>query len=64
MEHECYELRCSDVGLQCDYVAKGHTMDELMEKAIKHSAEVHDKTEYSDEEMKGIMAAVKHDREC
>lgn len=64
MEHNCYELRCSDVGLKCDYVAKGHTMDELMEKANKHSAEVHHKTEYSDEEMKGIEAAIKYDQEC
>ena len=64
MEHECYELRCSDVGLQCDYVAKGHTMDELLEKANKHSADVHKITEYSDEEMVGIRAAIKHDQEC
>ncbi len=64
MEHKCLELKCSDVGLQCDYVARGHTMDELMEKANKHSAEVHSKTDYSDEEMKVVMAAIKHDQEC
>lgn len=64
MENECYELRCRDVGLKCDFVAKGHTMDELMDKANKHTKEVHNITKYSDEEMKDIMAAVKHHQEC
>lgn len=64
MEHNCYELRCIDVGLKCDYVAKAQTKDELFAQATKHSAEVHGITEYSDEEMKGIEAAVKYDREC
>jgi predicted small metal-binding protein len=39
-------------------------MDELFEKATKHSADVHNITEYSDDEMVVIKAAVKHDREC
>jgi predicted small metal-binding protein len=64
MENDCYELRCSDVGLKCDFVAKGHTLDEMMDKANRHSAEVHNKTEYSDEEMEGIRAAIKHHQEC
>jgi predicted small metal-binding protein len=64
MKNDCYELRCSDVGLKCDYVVKAHTMDELMDKANKHTAEVHGITEYSEEEMKGIRAAIKHDQEC
>ena len=64
MENDCYELRCSDVGLKCDYVAKARTMDELFEKATKHSADVHNITEYSDAEMVVIKAAVKHDQEC
>jgi len=64
MEQNCYELACSDVGLKCDYVAKAQTMDELMEKANQHSVEVHKITEYSEEEMEGIKAAIKHDPEC
>ncbi len=64
MENDCYELRCSDVGLKCDYVAKAHSEEELMEKAGKHSAEVHGISDYSDAEMKVIKAAVKYEKEC
>ncbi len=64
MEHDCYELRCSDVGFKCDYVAKAHSEKELMEIAGKHSAEVHDIHDYSEAEMKVIKAAVKYEREC
>jgi predicted small metal-binding protein len=65
MEHDCYELRCSDVGFaNCPYVAKSRSMDELMNEAGKHSAEVHNITEYSDSEMKDIKAAIRHDQEC
>jgi predicted small metal-binding protein len=65
MENDCYELRCSDMGTQCNYVAKGQTMDEMMEKAMKHDADVHNhEGGYSDEEMLQIKAAVKHHDEC
>ncbi len=64
MEHDCYELKCSDVGYKCDYVAKAHTEKELFEMAGKHTAEVHNITEYSDAEMEVIKAAVKYDPEC
>ena len=65
MANDCHELRCSDLGTQCDYVAKGNTMDEMMEKAVKHDADVHKHTGgCSDEEMIGIKAAVRHTQEC
>jgi predicted small metal-binding protein len=65
MENECYELRCSDVGfVNCPYVAKAQTVDELMNDAGQHSAEIHNKTEYSDEEMNEIKAAVRSDQDC
>jgi predicted small metal-binding protein len=64
MKDGCYELRCSDLGLKCDYVAKGLTMDELMEDASRHTREVHDKTSYTDEEMVGIKAAITHHHDC
>ncbi len=65
MENECYELKCSDLGTQCDYVAQGNTKDDMMEKAVKHDAEVHNhQGGYSDEEMVAINAAVKLNHEC
>jgi predicted small metal-binding protein len=34
-------LRCRDVGVDCDFVARGATVDELMEKAQQHARTVH-----------------------
>ncbi len=64
MEHECYELRCADVGYKCSYVGKAHTMDELMKEAAEHTAQVHDKTEFSDQEMADIKAAIRYPDDC
>lgn len=64
MEHNCYELRCSDTGLRCDYVVKAHTMDELMKDATKHTIDVHGISKYTDEKMSEIEAVIKNDQEC
>ncbi|UCC93158.1 MAG: DUF1059 domain-containing protein [Thermoplasmata archaeon] len=64
MEHECYTLACSDTGIQCNYVAKGHTMDEMWEDALDHTTKVHNISEISDEEMETYKKVVKHHQEC
>ncbi len=64
MEHNCYELRCRDTGLQCDYVVKAHTMDELMEDATKHTADAHGIAKYTDEKMGSIGSVIRHEQEC
>ena len=64
MEHNCYELRCRDTGMQCDYVVKAQTMDELMVDATKHTADVHGIAKYTDEKMDSIGAVIRHDQEC
>ncbi len=35
------ELRCADVGMDCDFVAKAETQEELLQKVAKHAKEVH-----------------------
>ena len=35
------ELRCRDVGFECDAVIRGDTMDEVMAQAGPHTREVH-----------------------
>lgn len=35
------ELRCADVGMDCDYVATASTEEELMGKVAAHAAEMH-----------------------
>ncbi len=41
-------LACKDTGTQCDFVAKGETLEKLMGPLIKHAKEVHG---YTDEQL-------------
>ncbi|MFI5323290.1 MAG: DUF1059 domain-containing protein [Thermodesulfobacteriota bacterium] len=34
-------LRCRDVGVDCDFEAKGDTAEEIMNQAAKHAKEKH-----------------------
>jgi len=34
-------LKCRDVGVDCDFVARGATVEEVMEKARKHAGKDH-----------------------
>ena len=53
-----FTLRCRDVGVECDYVARADTEEELLKQAAKHAAEVHNMTEISDEKMAEVKAAI------
>jgi len=35
------QLRCADVGMDCDYVATADSTDELMGKVVAHAKTVH-----------------------
>ncbi len=35
------ELRCRDVGPDCDFVARGENEDEIMQKAAEHGRDAH-----------------------
>ncbi len=43
-----YEIACRSLGMDCDYVALGETMDDLMTEGVKHGKEVHS---YTDEQL-------------
>ncbi len=55
-------MACRDVGLDCSYVVRGETEEELMTNVTKHAKEVHG---YTDEQlkdpemMKKVKAAIK-----
>jgi len=55
---------CRDVGIDCPYVARGETEEELMADVIKHGKEVHG---YTDEQlndpemMKKVKSAIKEE---
>ncbi len=52
-----YTLACKDAGVDCDYVARGETEEELLQVGIKHVKEAHG---YTDEQLNPeFMAEVK-----
>ncbi|WP_406661590.1 DUF1059 domain-containing protein [Methanolobus sp. ZRKC3] len=57
-----YKLACEDVGVACPFVARGETVDKMMEIAVKHVKEEHG---YTDEQLnapetqKEMKAAIK-----
>ena len=34
-------IRCRDVGMNCDFSARGETMEEVMQQAAEHAKESH-----------------------
>jgi predicted small metal-binding protein len=43
-----YKLACRDLGSDCPYVARGETIDEVVQDGVKHAKEVHG---YTDEQL-------------
>ena len=54
-------FKCADVGLNCPFVAKEPTEDELMIKIKKHASEVHNMNNVSPEMMDKIKNAIKEE---
>jgi len=55
-------MACRDVGVDCSYVARGETEEELMTNVTKHAKEVHGYTEEQlkdPEMMKKVKGAIK-----
>ena len=44
-----YTFACKDAGVDCTFVARGETMDEVFASAVNHAKEVHG---YTDEQLK------------
>ncbi len=53
------ELRCADVGMECDFVAKAESTEQLMESVVAHAAEVHGITEITPELAAQVTAAIR-----
>lgn len=47
-QHGMLSINCRDVGVDCDYVAKGETEEELMKDAADHAVKDHG---YKEEEI-------------
>ena len=54
------ELRCRDVGVDCDYVARGETDEEVTQKAKEHGQTVHNMKEIPKEIVQKIQSAIRN----
>ena len=53
------EIRCADVGLDCDFVASAENTQDLLEKVVTHAAEAHGITEVTPELHAQVSAAIR-----
>ena len=53
-------LRCRDVGLNCDFEARGATEEEVLQKAVVHARNVHDLTDVPPELATKVRAAIRN----
>jgi AhpD family alkylhydroperoxidase len=53
------ELRCRDIGIDCDYVMRGKTEEEIFRKASQHAKTVHNMKEIPKELMEKVRAAIR-----
>lgn len=53
------ELRCADVGMDCDFVTRAETTEELMGKVAAHASEVHGIDEVTPELQAQVMSVVR-----
>jgi len=52
-------LRCRDVGVDCDFVARGATLEEVVEKAKDHACSDHGFPAIPPELASKVMAAIR-----
>ncbi len=57
-------LRCRDVGLECDFEVCGMDETEVLTKGAEHARDVHNKTEFSPEEMAMVRAKILEVESC
>jgi predicted small metal-binding protein len=53
------QLRCRDVGLNCDFEVRGTTEEEVLLKAVVHARIVHDLSDVPPELATKVRAAIR-----
>ncbi len=53
------QLRCRDVGLNCDFETRGTTEEEVLQKAVAHARLVHELTDVPPELATKVRAAIR-----
>jgi predicted small metal-binding protein len=52
-------LKCRDVGVDCDFVARGATVEEVLEKAKEHAGKDHGFADIPPELVDKVKAAIR-----
>jgi len=52
-------VSCRDVGVDCDFVARGETMDEVLQACATHGKEAHGMDEIPPELAEKVHAAIR-----
>jgi predicted small metal-binding protein len=52
-------LRCRDVGMDCDFVARADSEEEILKKAAEHAAETHNMKEIPEAVLSQVRAAIR-----
>jgi len=58
------KLSCRDVGVDCDFVACGKTVEEVMEKAAEHGRTDHNMKEIPKELQNKARSAIRNVKRC
>lgn len=53
------QLRCRDVGLNCDFEVRGTTDEEVLQKAVVHARLMHEITDVPPELAAKVRAAIR-----
>ena len=53
------QLRCRDVGINCDFEARGTTDEEVLQKAVVHARTAHEMTDVPPELAAKVRAAIR-----
>ena len=53
------QLRCRDVGMNCDFEARGNTEEEVLQKAAAHARTVHQIKELPPDLAAKVKAAIR-----
>ncbi len=54
------QLRCRDVGFNCDYVMQGQSDDEVMNKAREHGKSAHGINQLSSDQERDVKRQIKN----
>jgi predicted small metal-binding protein len=52
-------IRCKDVGVDCDFVARADSEEELLKKVAEHAASAHNMKEIPKEVLSQVRAAMR-----